>query len=135
MNWITRLLRKDVGNPFRASALCWTARIVSVAATVFAAQWTLYYVNRQAELVFREYGFFVFLGLLPVPLTTIAWRWHLPGGLLMLLHSPFLLFFALVISVGSEGHVSVANLSIAAILLFVGAVLNPVLWWRQNKAG
>jgi hypothetical protein len=106
-----------------------------VAATVFAAQWTLYYVNRKAELVFREYGLFVFLGLLPVGLTMVAWHWHLLGGLLLLVRSPFLLFFALVTSVGSEGHVSVANLSIAAILLFVWAVLNLVLWWRQNKAG
>ena len=56
----------------------------------------------------------LYLGVIPILLVEIAWRWHLLGGLAIPLLSPVVRYTALAISVGGEEHRDVTHLLCAA---------------------
>jgi hypothetical protein len=56
----------------------------------------------------------LYLGVIPILLVEIAWRWHLLGGLAILLLSPVVLYTALAMSLGGEEHRDVTHLLCAA---------------------
>lgn len=70
--------------------------------------------------------------LIPAMLTVIAWRYHLFGGVVMLLYSPVPFFITGFIAVVSEGHQDVSHLVLAAFVFPVGAALHLVAWWKER---
>jgi hypothetical protein len=80
------------------------------------------------------FGLAVFhVWFIPVLLVAIAWRYHLFGGVVMLLYSPIPFLIAGFITVVSEGHQDVSHLFLAALTFPVGAALHLVVWWKERR--
>ena len=72
--------------------------------------------------------------LIPAALTVIAWRYHLLGGVVMLLYSPIPFFTTGLITVMSEGHQDVSHLILAAFVLPVGAILHLAVARKEGRS-
>jgi hypothetical protein len=82
-----------------------------------------------------SFGLSVFhFWFIPVLLVAIASRYHLLGGVVMLLYSPIPFLITFLITVMSEGHQDVSHLVFAAFVLPVGAALHLVAWWRERRS-
>jgi hypothetical protein len=123
------------------TGLCFAARLISVAVSAgmacILASWAASYgVNEgMGGIVPFHFGLSVFhFWLIPAMLTVIAWRYHLSGGVVMLLYSPIPFLITFLITVMSEGHQDASHLVFAAFVLPVGAALHLVAWWRERRS-
>ena len=121
------------------TGLCFAARLISVAVSAgmacILASWAASYgVNEgMGGIVPSHFGLSVFhFWLIPAVLAVIAWRYHLLGGVLMLLYSPMPFLITWFITVVSEGHQDVSHLVLAAFVFPVGAALHLVAWWEER---
>jgi hypothetical protein len=128
-----------VGPP-HSSALCWAARIISIAVSIATAcilvAWAVSYgVNEgMGGISPFHFGLSVFhFWFIPVLLVAIAWRYHLFGGVVMMLYSPMLFLITGFITVVSEGHQDVSHLVLAALVFPVGAALHLVAWCKERQ--
>ena len=120
---------------------CLAARIISMAvsmviACILAAWGASYGVNEGHGGISPFYfGLSAFhFWLIPVLLVAIAWRYHLFGGVAMLLYSPLPFFIKGFIALVSEGHQDVSHLVLAALVFPVGAPLHLVATWKERRS-
>jgi len=123
------------------NTLCWAARLISIAVSVaidcILVAWAVSYgVNEgMGGISPFDFGLSVFhFWFIPVLLVAIAWKYHLFGGVAMLLYSPTSFLIAGFIAVVCEGHQDVSHLVLAALVFPVGAVLPLVAWWKERRS-
>jgi len=131
----------SIVGPPHGGALCWTARLISIAvsiviACILAAWAASYGVNEgHGGIPPLYFGLSVFhFWFIPVLLVAIAWRYHLFGGVVMLLYSPVPFLITGFITVVGEGHQDVSHLVLAALVLPIGAALHLVAWWKERRS-
>jgi hypothetical protein len=108
----------------KTSALCWSARVVTlVGALLIGFPWSIYGIG------------------LTLLVAIIAWRWHLPGGILIILPTVAWLIYVLVAYMFfNERPVSEYEfwdiypflLALAAPFLS-GGVLHLIVWWKEER--
>lgn len=117
--------------------LCWTARVLSLAAGVAFCTWVLVenIGNRtNAEIyvpVSMFLPFFMLMLVWYVGPGVIAWRWPLIGGLLLVLQSG--LYILLIIwNYSKLDRIDALPISLLAALC-AGGVLHLAAWWRDRQ--
>lgn len=131
----------SIFGPPQGGALCWAARIISIAVSIFIAcilaAWVASYGldEGMGGISPFHFGLSVFhFWFIPVLLVAIAWRHHLLGGVAMLLYSPIPFLITCFITLVSEGHQDVSHLVLAALALPVGAAPHLVAWWEERQS-
>lgn len=120
---------------------CYAARVVSIAVSIAVAciltAWAASYgvSEGMGGIPPFHFGLSVFhFWFIPALLVTIAWRYHLLGGALMLLYSPVPFLITGFVTVVSEGHQDVSHLILAAFVLPVGAALHVAVAWKEGRS-
>ncbi len=122
------------------NTLCFAARLVSIAVSMimacFLAAWAASYGldEDMGGIASFHFGLSVFhFWFVPVLLVAIAWKYHLLGGVLILLYSPAPFLITCFITVVSEGHQDVSHLVLAGLVFPVGAALHLVAWSKERR--
>ena len=123
------------GRLVHGKALCWAARVIPLAVGLaIGLPWIAFWIVTSIKEVTDGDGLWPILGLLgllcsyliPLLAALIAWRWHLLGGMLLVLGGATLyLFFVL----GGDMQWGV-HLYVPPLLL--GGILH-LLVWRKEK--
>ena len=143
------ILKNPAGNKVggEPTTLCWIARITSLTiVSIFYASWAFLGIfsvfssingyNPPDILKILEY---VLILLTPLLLATIAWRWHLIGGISIILFTIFFLFYILLIWDHSRGSYEYEWPFGFPLLLTVDIVLSIVgflyllVWWKEKR--
>ena len=130
--------------PEHGKALCWAARIVSllpgIGATAYVSIDTASWAAKYGDVwdIFQTVGMSFFILVLPA---LVGWRWHLAGGLIMMLESSVnILMIANSIATNNPYAYFEADPSyvLRAILpmwvtILVGSCLHLMAWARETR--
>jgi len=125
------------------NALCWAARIISLlpgtGATAYVSVTTAIWAAQYGNVGHIFQNATMFFAILVLP-GLIAWRWHLVGGIIMLLESTYNILM-IASSIANHDPYAYFELDPSYVLrailpmwmtILVGALLHLIAWGRER---
>ena len=124
--------------PLIPAAIAWQRRLIGSRPMVLLYSATMLVLVVLLVIVpavtstAMEYGVII---TVPILLVIVAWRWHLIGGISIVLWSAC--YFAALMYInsgfGSDGSESFTFLSPLAVLFLISGMLYLIVWWREKR--